>query len=206
MNVIWSLAFVVALALPGGSPAIAQGEDGNRVRKTFTLTLYGDFPANEDFSVFISRSDPTPSGAAQMPYAVLLCDPSITHCQSGGAVYTAFLTAQPDTKISYTFAHNGEVPRADGSKSEYFGPFHETLTADSTTSVAYTYGEDGEPQGFTLVSRGGQDGVDPDMPSELPETGAGGGGRNPVLPTGAAIGLALLAASGFAVRRRYRAR
>ena len=328
MYVIRSLAFVFVLMLTVGSLVSAHDEDGNRVRKTFTLTLHGDVPANEDFSVFISSSDPTKSDAGQMPYALLLCDPSTTHCESGGAVHTAFLTAQPGTKIGYTFAHNAEGPRADGSKPEYFSgstemlttdsstsvtytysengkpggfalankggqdgkvkktfeltingsapdgedfsislrqsnevmpvilalchpvgtacrgngtvytayltakpgvkigylfqrntevplsgesdpeyfdPFSETLTTDSITSVTYTYGDDGEPQGFTLVGKGERNGTNPDMPTELPGTGAGGG-RNRFPPTVAAIGLALLLASGFAVRRRYRAR
>ncbi len=211
MRTAVSAITALTLALLLGLPALAAAEQEDKVTKTFELTLHGDVPKDRLFLVAYGTMEDVEAGTPR-PSFVIFCGQleedlswaevvvaSDEDCVGNGKVYRADVEFERGTSIYYAYqaqreecGHNcsqifyssvdldrlagDEPPRPEDS---------ETLNGDTTTSAYYRFGGNG----------GGQ-------PVEMPDTGAGGAAREFLPAPYAAAGLALLAASGYAIRRR----
>lgn len=189
-----AIALLMALTLAG---SVSARED-ETVTKTFKLTLHGDVPADQAFSVGfnLTGADHT----VLLPFCGRGTD---TVCEGGGTVYTKTAEVQVGRSIDVRFVRAD----TDVEEAETFLSYTETLDSDRTNTAYYNYGGagGGDQQGGDIQDDGqsgtgtgdGQEG----MPSGLPSTGAGGlaGGG---LPIGGAAVPPLLAAGAFALRRR----
>jgi len=168
------VALLLALMLP--LPATAGGSD--EVALTFKLTLYGDVPQGEHFIVTFAGVYPN---IAVFPVSVSLCgrDPSKSsfdspvQCKSAGVVYTqtrrirmSIRGTKTDT-LQFRFFRTREV--SDDGQGFFSGT--RKINEEATISAHYN---------FSAADS------DPQMPSQMPETGAGGGAdsRLPTLPAG----------------------
>ncbi len=199
-----ALAMLALFAIP----ALAGGDGGDTVTKTFELTLYGEVPGDQAFIVtYVTGEQLEQMESEELsgpPPGVVFCGqpaarPAEEDCVGGGTVYTGKVEFERGEKILFAFvrANEGEGS-GSGSEEIFFGspgletgePELEILTGDRTNEAFYSFD-----------TRQGGPGDDPQAPA-MPDTGAGGmaGGRLPL--GGAAILLSLMAAR-YAVRRRH---
>ena len=120
-------------------PAMAQhGSQDDTVTKTFKLTLNGDVPSEQSFSVNYNLDDdpfgegffafcgpPGPSG-----------DPNIEPCEGDGTVYSRSVELERGTTIvfNYLYSPGGDEP------DQPFKVGTETLDVDRTNTAEYTFG------------------------------------------------------------------
>lgn len=203
MKAITSTIAALMLALLLVAPALAAGEQGDTVTKTFELTLHGDVPPDRVFEVKYLTQEEGSSGAK--PKAIQFCgsvqDPGAVQiisretCVGNGTVYTAEVEFQRGTRLAFqyftllasdpvgtdeTFFSSIQGPGAPGGPEDF-----ETLDDDMVTSAWYRSGG---------ASGSGQ------MP-EMPDTGAGGMAGSG-LPLYGSVALLPLAATWYTIRRR----
>lgn len=198
---IRAVLLIVAVLALGPATAVAQdssddGQHSGDSTKTFTLTLYGEVPRDQDFYVayrgsevgapadfLVFCSDSTNVGGAE--------EPDLGPCQGDGTVYTDFLSPREGERIDFSFVRSREV--VTGVMDEFLQG-SVTIGGNPVVRAYYDF----------RTGQGGR-GDGPGLP-EPPSAGAGGtaGGGSPV---GDLAGvLALLVASGYAKLRRPWAR
>lgn len=197
-SILAAAAFMLVLA----APALAQGgttQQSDTVTKTFKLTLYGNVPAERVFEVKYLTEDEAKAGAD--PKAIQFCggvqDPGASRiisreaCTGNGTVYTADVEFKRGTKVGFmyftllasnpggteeVFFSSIKGPGAPGGPEDF-----ETLTRDVVNSAKYHVGGQQTPR--------------------MPDTGAGGMATAAV-PGYSGMSALLLAAAGYALRRR----
>ena len=223
MKAITSAIAALMLALLLVAPALAAGEQGETVTKTFELTLHGDVPEEATFSVFYLSLDMPVDQALEeisehpekyfpgQQRVIQFCGPKVElglpihyvsdeACKGGGAVYT----------------HDVELPLGG---TLYFA--YERAPADNPEGHEAFFGSDdgdGQPGAEDFESldadatnsgwfRYGATGDDQQEMPGMPDTGAGGlAGAGPSSMGAAAAALSLLVAAGYGLRaaRRFR--
>lgn len=150
---------------------------GDTVTKTFTLELTGDVPEGTAFSATYGRG---------VEDIVVFCGEIETRgagaaCE-GGRTYTAEVEFARGSTIDVAFR------RERAGSGEIFHRTTETLTADAVNAAYYRFGGTGDAA--------------PDMPEEMPDTGAGALAAAGA-PWGAiAVGVSLVLAGRRAALRR----
>lgn len=175
---------------PEDKQGIGDDQQEATVTKTFKLTLNGDVPEGETFSV---GYDVPP---AEVRLGVTFCGAdSGVECVGGGTIYTQSVELEQGSTIEFDFVRSDASTREPGGGDpEIFLSGTEPLNTDLTSSAYYTF-DTGDTQ------QGGDTGQQ--MPEELPETGAGGLASGATIQVGtAAAGLVMLVGSGYAVIRR----
>ena len=199
MRTIASTLTALALALLLTAPAVAGGERDDTVTKTLELTLHGEVPQDRVFGAFYYVSPEThPAGLVQFcgpqvaggePPSQVVSDDA---CMGDGSVYRAEVEFDRGTGVFVEFVTLSvsdpqntseiftEIPELENPESLRY----ETLDADATNSAWYRYGAGGNRQ----------------VP-QMPATGAGGMSKDGAAVKGIAVGLSLVVAGGYAVRR-----
>lgn len=211
MKLIRAIGAVLALVVLIAVPAFAQ--DGDTVRKTFRVTVYGEVPGDHFIAGLVTtreeieRNDGDPRGTAMLfcgqlptdepvPPGVELITVSDEDCIGGGEAYTADVEVEQGAEITYFIVRSRTSDESDialiaGSGTGDFKTTYETINTDTTNSFFY----DGD------TGKGGE-GDGPGLP-EPPDTGAGGMATGAGLPLGGtAAGVTMLIACGYAVRRQ----
>ncbi len=206
-----TLAAVPAFA-EDNQQAKEQAGAGGTVTKTFQLTLYGSVPHDMSAVASFFTREQFEAGQHESTTIVLcgqvdeqdlgpeteLVVGSTEDCAGGnGTTYSHAVELEAGTEIAYYFAAGPEdVPEDyDGSKdilihtsgfNENFEPMgYETVSSDMTNAAWYRFGAEDTQQ----------------VPSEMPETGAGGVAGT--LPVGQAVALlTVLAVGAYAGLRR----
>ncbi len=201
MRTMASTLTALALALLLAAPAVAGGEQGNTVTKTLELTLHGEVPQDRVFGAFYYVSAEThPAGLVQF------CGPQVEGgeppsqvvsekaCTGDGSVYRAEVEFDRGTGVFVEFVTLSvsdpqntleiftEIPEPENPESLRY----ETLDADATNSAWYRFEAGGNQQ-----------------TPQMPATGSGGMSNDGAPVNGIAVGLSLVAAGGYAVRRRH---
>lgn len=177
-----SILAALALALALVAPVLAQGED-TTVRVTFRLVVYGEPPDAQDklgagFTEGDERSSDYFCGLDHGDRS------NNNPCEGDGRVYRFRFNYVKNTTLVFDYF------RTNGDHERFAEGVREIGTEDATITAYYDYN----------TGQGGL-GEGPGVP-EVPDTGAGGMGGSS-LPLGNAVAaLALLAAGGYATRRR----
>ncbi len=203
MKTVASTMAALMLALLLAAPVLAGGDtQGDKITKTFKLTLYGDVPEDRVFAAVYGTREDAEGGT---PNFVLFCGQteefppgaqvttvSEEDCVGAdGTEYTAEVEFERGTSIYFAYIHGKEGAdkdanelffRSDDGDEELEDEDFEVLNGDKTNTGWYRFG---------------------DLP-DMPDTGAGGmaGGGLPIQQTSAALGL--LAAAGYWIARRRR--
>ena len=195
-SILMSVALLIMLAVP----AMAQNgsDDHDTVTKTFKLTLNGDVPEGQGFSVnYNLDDDPFGEGffAFCGPQGLVARGVSIEPCEGNGTAYSRSVEFERGTTIVYNYLYSpgGDEP------DQPFAVGKETLDADMTNTSEYTFGRGvgDDKQDDT------QDGTQGETPGEMPDTGAGALAPGASIPVGnVAAGLTMLAGASYAVLRR----
>ncbi len=201
------------------------GNQQEMVTKTFELTLYGNVPANDYFTITYSARNPA-TGEHLFDDVGQFC----SHAEeaepcAGGAGTTYVIPAEipRGAELSFVFMRSSTT----GGQDQEFHSGTETITADMTNSAWFRYSgtgtgdtqDDGQTEGDKDDTGAGdvqddqqigagddqQDDVQDDqqIPTGMPKTGAGG--MTDGVPLGALAAAATsLAAGGYGLRRYVR--
>lgn len=154
-----------------------QAGSGGTVTKTFELTLNGDVPAGESFSVALFSELEYNEGEGEL---LLFCsgleDASIPEdveaCEGNGTVYRLSVELPQGDTLRTTF-YRGFGP---GPNTEAFHEETEVVNEDMTNTAWYSFPAAGDDQQDDDKQVGGGDDQQDDqqeIPTKLPETGAG---------------------------------
>lgn len=223
MKTLASILTALALLLTLATSALAGGDQGgDAVTKTYELTLYGEVDEPDDRALFVHHYTVEGGARGLTPLFVQLCGPNFEEgivtaeedpfrykrgdnyeprCSGGGAKYTTSVEMNRGENLFFQFVtlltsdpDNSAAPfygTDDGDNERpKIGEDTELITSDVTNRAYYEFN----------TEKGGE-GSGPGAPS-MPETGAGGltGAGLPLGPDAAA--LSLLAACGYAARKR----
>lgn len=163
-----------------GSVSFGRGDGqmgAETVTKTFTLALTGDVPEGTAFSATYGRG---------IEDIVVFCGEIETRgsgpvCE-GGRTYSAEVELARGSTIEVAYR------RERAGSGETFYETTETLTADAVNAAYYRFGGTGDAA--------------PDMPQEMPDTGAGVLATVPASWAAVAVGAALVLAGRRAALRR----
>ena len=193
-NVRW-LAVALLIALIALCPPSDQAgaQEVGSVRLTFELYLSGDVPEGELFRLEFLAPRPQPGGSG-IPLLYLCGGPRgelegpfgpPLACVGREEPYTGIRGGPKGATVTYRFFRVPEGGRQGGAETVSKGTLR--LEEDATIVAHYRY----------------PGGEKPGVPSELPDTGAGGLAPGTTIPLGnAATGLVMLAGAGYAVLRR----
>lgn len=198
--------------MPGGLTAQGTGgggKSGERVTKTFELTILGTPAEGESHAVLFSTDD-TPEGI------IIFCGDEEPACEGEGTVYSGSVTVAAGTEIVFAF---GRLNEKDNKPPVFYEEGTEVLLEDVTNAVTFNYGTDGKTGAGDDKQDGNTDAGDDkdgdagagddkqgdttgdDKQEEMPKTGGVMTGATVSLGSAAAA-FSLLLTSGYVVRRR----
>ncbi len=138
----------LVLVLLAASPA-AISADETTVDMTFRLTLHGDVPTTDTFSVSWSVCTPGRACAGTVAIAVICGtgeDPIVPtpgRCKGEGTVYSETFTGQRGERAHYALVRE----QADQEGIDVLLRGERILTRDTTISASYRYPANGDQQG-----------------------------------------------------------
>lgn len=185
-----AVALLVLVLHPGAvAQPVASVQDNDFARITFRLTLYGDVPADEGFSIFFFEAGATDDKEAEgfcgpNPYTAPKQD-----CEGGGRVYEFAHTLWPRGRAAdFAFLRSPGASSVDDAEV-LFGEVR-AITADTVVSAYHDY----------RTGRGGE------LPAEMPDAGAGAMASSgiPVVPLAAALPVLVVAAHTLRYSGKHR--